>query len=386
MSTTETKTPSTNCPAIHVGRIDIAPLDELAPIATYLARTRENGSPRTTRSFPRGTIVGDGRLDLCKQGLGPAGLSIILDALGHEHPRLRHILLGTNAIGDDGAKMLGARLSSGLALHTLYLGCNAIRSAGTIALARGLVDHPHVRALWLKRNPIGEEGLAALLEVLPRTRIRTLDLTNCELGDSGLRDLFATLLRARVPIEHLFVGGNGLQDPEPLMRWVRDPSCALTSLYLGDSRLRSAGCRALLDTIADHRSLRSLSLASNGVSAGGLEGTPRVPLSWLNLGTSSATKVLGEEPNPLGDASVPTLVVFCRRAPELRYLGLVGTELSSRGVRTLLSEVRLLPSPPRIHVGKGIARNLKRTARGMNRQDVEPNVPEDVRLIASVYR
>lgn len=382
----EAKAPNTHCPAIHVGKIELAPLDDFAPIATYLTRAKTNGIQLTTRSFPRGTIIDDGRLDFCKQGLGPAGLTMILDALGNEHPRLRHVLLGTNAIGDDGAKILGDRLSSGLALHTLYLGCNAIRSDGVIALARGLADQPHVRALWLKRNPIGSDGLAALLEVLPRTRIRTLDLTNCELGDSGLGELFAMLFRARLPIEHLFVGGNGLSDPEPVVRWLRDPSCALTSLYIGDSRLRNVGCRTLLETIADHPSLQALSLASNGVSADGLEGSARVSLSWLNLGASPATTVLGEEPNHFDDGSVPTVAAVCRRAPALRYLGLVGTDLSSRGVRALLSHVRLLPSPPRIHVGKGIARKLKRTARELAREGIEPNVPEDLRFIASVYR
>src|SRR5436853_5424395 len=104
-------TPRTRCPAIHARGIELAPTTELEPIAEHLSSAQH---VKTTRTFPRGTVVEDGRLDFCKQGLGPEGLSIVLDALGPAHPFLRHILLGTNAIGDEGARRIGDRLSSGL--------------------------------------------------------------------------------------------------------------------------------------------------------------------------------------------------------------------------------------------------------------------------------
>ncbi|MCA9720733.1 MAG: hypothetical protein KC468_39085, partial [Myxococcales bacterium] len=312
----------------------------------------------------------------------------LLDALGDGHPWLRHLLLGTNDLRDGGAAQLGAALGRGLALETVYLGCNVIREPGARALAEGLAANSSVRALWLKRNPIGERGAAALLAALrrPSCHVRTLDVTNCELGDAATGRLIAGLAEARASIEHLFLGGNGLTDPAPLVTWLVDPACPLKSLFLSASRLGDRGLSALAEALSRNTGLRALDVASNGLGPAGLralaERADRLSITWLNLGASPATAALGERFNALGDAVVPELAKLC--GSTLARLGLREAGLTSRGVVRLLAMISSLPTPPNLILGKGIARRLRRVASSLSPQRAA--APRPIRAIASVYR
>ena len=375
--------PQTRCPAIHVADPALAPAEELAPLIAFLGG--EPGVPRGQR-FPRGSALRDGRLDLCKQGVGDDGLRAVLGALSKGHPWLRHLLLGTNALGDAGAQQIADALARGLDVHTLYLGCNGLSSSGVAALARGVSSSTAVRALWLKRNPIGEGGLRALLEALPASRLRTLDLTNCELGDEGVASLCAALLEAPAQIEHLFVGGNGLSNAGPLAALLAHPNCGLHTLFVGASRLGDEGLRALAPSLAKNTSLRSLDLGSNDLSAAGLEAlaahADALSLRWLSLGDSPASLALGERPNALSADALASLVALGNSSIE--ELGLLGAGVDSRLARALIEALEGAPLPPRLRFGKGVAKRLRR--RGGTLSNRPSRSPSDVRHIKSVYR
>src|SRR5262245_38954211 len=81
--------------------------DELAPLLDTLRNNRAVAEPMT---FPRGTLLPDGRLDLCKQGLGVEGCRAVTEALVG-NTVVRSLLLGTNGIGDDGAEAVAELLS-----------------------------------------------------------------------------------------------------------------------------------------------------------------------------------------------------------------------------------------------------------------------------------
>src|SRR5262245_18333753 len=82
---------------------------ELAPLLAFLAR----GEPAGRRfDFPRGTLLPDGRLDLCKQGVGPAGAAAVAGAV-RGHPQVRHLLLGADGLGDGGAEAVAGLVCGG---------------------------------------------------------------------------------------------------------------------------------------------------------------------------------------------------------------------------------------------------------------------------------
>src|SRR4051812_26794799 len=84
----------------HVGP-DFVPCDpaELQPLLDHLATRMPTAAPL---AFPRGTLLPDGRLDLCKQGVGAAGARAVAATVSG-HPQVVHLLLGADGLGDAGA-------------------------------------------------------------------------------------------------------------------------------------------------------------------------------------------------------------------------------------------------------------------------------------------
>jgi hypothetical protein len=70
--------PTIHCPIADT--IETTP-DELAFLAPLLDHLRANVPVTQQTTFPRGTVMPDGRLDLCKQGIGAAGCRSIAEAL-----------------------------------------------------------------------------------------------------------------------------------------------------------------------------------------------------------------------------------------------------------------------------------------------------------------
>ena len=69
-------------------------LEELKPLLEYLSFDKPGPCDDTQPIvFPRGTIMSGGRLDLCKQAVGPQGIQPVLDSMKHSSV-IRRLLLG----------------------------------------------------------------------------------------------------------------------------------------------------------------------------------------------------------------------------------------------------------------------------------------------------
>src|SRR5258708_6944721 len=88
----------TNC---HVGP-DFVPCD-LAELAPLLQHLRHGADALDALAFPRGTLLPGGRLDLCKQAIGPVGAQAVTAAL-QNNDHVRHLLFGADGLGDVGAR------------------------------------------------------------------------------------------------------------------------------------------------------------------------------------------------------------------------------------------------------------------------------------------
>jgi Ran GTPase-activating protein (RanGAP) involved in mRNA processing and transport len=315
------------CPAIE--HPDVPPIDPagLTPLLDRLATTDPVEDDET---FPVGTLRADGRVDLCKQGLGTEGVARLLPAATASQHAV-HLLLGTNAMGDEGAAAIAAALTPGHHVETLYLGCNRIDEVGATALAERLTTDRTVRALWLKRNPVGDAGVRAVAAMLRRNdTIRTLDVVNTGVTEDGLRALLTALTGRAHPLERLYLGGNGI-GPD--------------------------GARALADAL------------------GGIDA--------LDLGRAPSERTLGAPPNHTGDAGAAALAAALPGSP-LRRLELRHTGITGRGAKTLL---HALPADTRLEYvgfGPGVPRRVKREF--ALRLRPAAGVHPDLHAIASVYR
>ncbi|MFF3415970.1 gala protein [Streptomyces sp. NPDC002698] len=369
------------CPAIEHPDI---PISEPAALEPLLARLRSARPVEADEVFPLGTVRADGRVDLCKQGLGAGGAARLMPVAAAS-PHAAHILLGTNAIGDEGARTVADALADGHGLHTLYLGCNRIGPDGVAALTDALTTDATVHALWLKRNPVGDQGARALAAMLRgNTTLRTLDLVNTGLTTDGLRALCETLTDRPSPVERLFLGGNGLTaEAAPLLAaLIRE--AGVRELYLPANHLGDEGA-AILAAAADPARPVRLGLGGNGIgptgaraladSLGGIEA--------LDLGRPLSERSLGAPANTTGDEGAHALAAALPGSP-LRRLELCHTGLTGRGAKTLLAAVPDDTPLEYVGLGPGLPRKVKRSF--TRRLRPVGGAHPDLRAIGSVYR
>ncbi|MEV4414484.1 gala protein [Catellatospora sp. NPDC049609] len=377
---TEPESNPVRCPAIahpEVGLADPADFDAL------LARLSEPGEVTGTEDFPRGTLQPDGRLDLCKQGLGPQAAARVVQA-AVRFPHATHLLLGTNGLGSDGARAVADALAPGHHVQTVYLGCNRIDADGAGALADRLAGDRTVRALWLKRNPIGDAGVSRLCAALSgNTTLRTLDLVNTGLTRHGLAELAGTLAARETPLERLFLGGNGLRpDAVPaLAAIVREGG--VRELYLAANHLGDAGAAALAEAVAGLP--MTLGLGGNGLTPAGVAALAARLSAWraLDLARPPSERALGALPNTVADEGAAALAAALPGS-RLRRLDLRFTGITGRGAKLLLAALSDDLPLRYLGINGGVPRRLRRLA-GATLGPVEQPHP-DISAIASVYR
>ncbi len=392
--------------------VEVAPAAELEPFFQFLEdpQTFMGDDPTAPMTFPRGTYFPDDRMDLCKQVVGPASIGALCDAVAQSHTReaaeqpltfvrgtyfpdermdlckqvvgpthigrlcdavearatidegrgdgrhrVRHFLLGNNIACDGpstaGAEALGRLMANpAVAIETWYLAGNCIGPEDMVILAHALRENRHAKALWLKRNPLGVGGAAAIGRLLGENQtLELLDLHNTALFDEGIEALRDGFLAAKKPLalKHLYLSGNGLTERclGPLGDVLRAQPDGLVSLYLSLNRLGNEAIPKLVQLLASGAlaHLERLDLGAVGFAAPCLDPLVDALLTYcprlrsLDLGTYRSTRDLGETPNDLG-ADVPALKRLLAK-PSLELLDLSICGLTEEAGQDLVAAI-----------------------------------------------
>ncbi|WP_240634180.1 MULTISPECIES: ribonuclease inhibitor [Streptomyces] len=379
------------------------PVAELAPLLDWL----RGGRPAGERlDFTTGTALPDGRLDLCKQGIGPEGAALVAEALserysasegvaGSEGPSpVRHLLLGTDGLGDEGA----AAVTASADVETLYLGCNGITAGGACRIADNLRASPRVvTGVWLKRNPLGSGGGPAAAELIEAARsLRTLDLVQTGLDATGAVVLAEALLAAADSgrrIERLFLGGNPLGADGAVALAALIAAGATDELYVSAARLGDRGALRLADALdrAPYGRLARLSVASNGIgpqaAARLVTAATAAGVTLLDLGRVRAAAVLGAADNHVDLTAAQAIADTLAGAENrLSHLVLTHTGMRSREAHRLLDTAPRAVTATRFVLGQGIAASIKRRLEALSAHVPPPSVPADIAAVRSVHR
>ncbi|MQY14491.1 hypothetical protein SRB5_46580 [Streptomyces sp. RB5] len=368
------------CPAVEYPDLPVADPALLEPLIGRL----ESAEPVVAdEAFPLGTVRADGRVDLCKQGLGAVGVAKVLPVVAAS-VHATHVLLGTNAMGDVGARAVAGVLEGEHGLRTVYLGCNRIGPEGASVIAGALGADQTVQALWFKRNPVGDDGVRALAAMLrTNSTLRTLDLVNTGVGPDGLRALLDVLPGRPQPLERLFLGGNGLTaEAAPLLAALLREG--VRELYLPANHLGDEGAR-ILAAAADPAHPVRLGLGGNGIGVAGARALADAlhGIEVLDLGRPPSERSLGAPGNVVGDDGVHALADALPGSP-LRRLELRHTGLTGRGAKALLSAVGERSPLEYVGLGPGLPRKVKRSF--AQRLRPESAAHPDLCAIGSVYR
>ena len=144
---------------------------------------------------------------------GPDGVQRLVMGLGAGAlPAVRSIFFGYVHVGDAGASALAAALGRGALprLEELSLIDATIGDAGLVALAPALRRLPALARLRLLGNPLGDEGIAALVAPPPPAgalplpigglkKLKLLDLMQTQVTDAGCTALAAALDSGMLP-------------------------------------------------------------------------------------------------------------------------------------------------------------------------------------------
>jgi hypothetical protein len=158
-------------------------------------------------------------LDEYSGSAGPDGVSRLAEGLvAGALPAVTRLFISNMHVGDAGASAIAAALDRGALprLEGLWLGYVAIGDAGLAVLAPALRRRPALESLFLNGNPLGDEGLAALVAPPPPAgtppppagglkTLERLDLRHTQITDAGCATLAAALDSGALPaLEELY--------------------------------------------------------------------------------------------------------------------------------------------------------------------------------------
>lgn len=110
------------------------------------------------------------RLILNNNKIGNTGATLLANGLKNHLVDLTYIDLGSNLIGDEGAKSLSLSLQHQKNLKLLALGCNKIEDAGAQSLADAMQKIKHFKHLYLYNNHISSTMVSQLMSELDTNR------------------------------------------------------------------------------------------------------------------------------------------------------------------------------------------------------------------------
>ncbi len=380
--------PEINCPIIRVPEVLPCDINELEPLLLHL---ESNKVVEEAQIFPRGALLPDGRLDLCKQSVGPEGCALLTKAL-RDNLQVKSLLLGTDAIGDQGAKDVADLIENNSSLEIIYLGCNHISSAGASEITSVMEANTNIKGLWFKRNPIGDEGLIAIAQMLrENTHLKSLDVVNCGFGLKGLTALCDVLCESNRTLKRLYLSGNGIgvEGATVLSRILRE-NTSLESLLISVNAFGDEGTEIIAEALKQNHSLKEISLGSSGIGTSGAKALCEAiaihpALEVLDLNRAASQNALGAAPNDFCQAAA-FFADMLSRNQSLRRFQSCGTKMPIEGARELDKAAQSHLKLTHFHMDAKLSPELK-THLAKNLELV-PNIqtPDDVRLIRSVYR
>lgn len=282
--------------------------------------------------FSSMAVYEGGRLDLCNIEVGDRDIGALMCALEHNQ-YFRHILLGDNDFGSEGAKAMAQYVRSHLGhgeFETWYLPGNELSAESMHILCDAWTVSSALKALWLSRNPLGVEGVCPVRQLLVNhTSLEVLDLDECALLDRGV-EVLCEGLASNKSLRHLYLGVNriGPAGAANLARLLASDECSLKSLVLDRNRFGDEGAVHLAEGLRSNKSLERLIISSNNIGPLGITAVANSIAQHLQLRTvfmgdhhiRPRYRSEREPSNCIGVAGALAIVDMLRRNPRLQVL------------------------------------------------------------------
>lgn len=360
--------------AIPIGKptamkVDVAPLAELADFFSHLSSDGDiTKEPHT--EFKRGVVYPDGRMDLCKQVVGPTWIGDLMNSL-KTNSKIEHFLLGNNITSEEGGEAIKQFLQEPHAckIKTWYLAGSDFNSKAMKSIVDGLAHDTDMEALWLKRNPLYAEGMVSIRHLLENhNKIHILDLHNTAMGlkekaydcenhryeqyltDDGMVELCEGL-KQNTSLRHLYLDANALTATS--MDYLRSyfefklktNTRGIHSLWIDMNKLGDEGIRTFVPILRGYN-IKRLNLGSTMMSEEGAKIIAETfanhpTLQVLDLSLYKSTADMGAIVNNLTDTSVPYLCQLIESNTSLLYLNISMNNINNEGISAIAQSLML---------------------------------------------
>ncbi|XP_072109319.1 NACHT, LRR and PYD domains-containing protein 3-like isoform X1 [Mobula birostris] len=270
-------------------------------------------------------------LELSNNKLGNSGIKYLSVALKNPGCKIKKLSLKANGLTAACVEDLFSALSINQSLTTVSLGSNKLGDAGVHQLPKCLRN---VEELELDDNNLSAcctEDLASTLSTYQS--LRALNLSNNNLGDSGMKRLFAALTKVNQNLEELRLWTVGLTvSCAPDLTSMLRKSCSLTVLDLGGNELGDKGMELLCEGLMNWDSkLQKLKFWKNNLTDLCTKHLVRALYAVQSL------QKLDLRSNSFTDESVEPFRTLIMKCGNLNMIDLDENNFSSRGQEQLLS-------------------------------------------------
>ena len=334
--------------------VDIAPKEELVEFFDHIAKDKS----MEFKQFTRGTLYPDGRMDLCKQVVGPTWIEYLMNSL-KTNTQIEHFLLGNNITNLEGGKAIGKFLMEPheCKIKTWYLAGSDFNADAIKYICDGLKKDNDCEALWLKRNPIYAEGVEYIAELMKTNKnIKILDLHNCGIGlkqtafnaqnpyenhmtTDGVRILFDAL-KTNNTCRHLYLDANALDSKS--MIFIADyfryktliNEKGITSLWIDMNKICDDGIKIICESLAIYPYIKRLCLGSTMMSEIGMKYVTDAfknhkRLRVLDLSLYKSTADMGMIPNNISNLGVMYICELIETNKSIEYINISMNNIDS---------------------------------------------------------
>ncbi|XP_067882390.1 NACHT, LRR and PYD domains-containing protein 3-like isoform X2 [Heterodontus francisci] len=277
-------------------------------------------------------------LRLDSNNLGDSGVKLLSEALRNPDCKIQDLGLGGNNLTDSCIEDLASALSTNRSLTDLDLSDNNLGDSGVKLRSEALRNTDcKIQKLWLGGNNLSDSCIEDLASALSTNRSLTdLDLSGNNLGDSGVKLLSEALKNPDCKIQELWLVGNNLttsciDDLASALSTNR----SLTDLNLNYNELGDSGVKLLSEALRNPDcKIQKLWLVGNNLTDSCIEDLAST------LSTNRSLTDLDLSYNKLGDSGVKLLSEALRNPDcKIQKLELENNNLTASCIEVLASAV-----------------------------------------------
>jgi Ran GTPase-activating protein (RanGAP) involved in mRNA processing and transport len=285
-------------------------------------------------------------LKLKGSSIGIADAKVIGKALAGNAGLLKELDLTDMKLGAAGINQFSDFINVTTTLQTLFLCGNSIDPPDAKALSRALKPNRSLTALYMRRNEMGADGVANLIDSIGKLPLQTLDVRGNAIEAKGIRSMNG-FIKTAPRLETLFLDNNNIGDEgAKILGNTIKRMKALRTLFLRGNGIGPAGADMLAQGLAVNETITSLQIGGNPI---GFHGADHFKKALMETNKTLQTFSIGA--CKIGNQGCQAIAAILCSNKTITSLNVYGNAISETGAKSLASGLRLNETLTMLDIG-----------------------------------